>query len=71
MSVLKDMSNKVKKSEINTKRDSLDITGTLEKNEFIFNNEKEKELKAKLRETKEKVRIAEPITPGLDTVKPK
>ncbi len=71
MSVLKDLSNKVKKIEINTEGDLLDITRTFEKKDFILGDEKEKELKAKLRDTKEKVGIAEPITPGLDTVKPK
>lgn len=71
MSVLKDMSNKVKKSEINTEGDLLDITRTFEKENFILGDKKEKELKTKLRDTKEKVGIAEPITPELDTVKPK
>ena len=44
MSVLKDISNKVKKSEINTEGDVLDITGTLKKNKFILDNEKELQL---------------------------
>ena len=71
MSVLKDMSNKVKKSEINTEGDVLDITGTLKKNKFILDNEKELQLKRKLKDTKNQVVIVEPITPELDKVKPK
>ena len=38
MSVLKDISNKVKKSEINTEGDVLDIKGTLKKNKFILDD---------------------------------
>ncbi len=71
MSVLKDISNKVKKNEINTEGDVLDITGTLKKNKFILDNEKELQLKRKLKDTKNQVVIVEPITPELDKVKPK
>ena len=71
MSVLKDISNKVKKSEINTEGDVLDITGTLKKNKFILDDKEELQLKRKLKDTKNQIAIAEPITPGLDTVKPK
>ena len=71
MSVLKDISNKVKKNEINTEWDVLDITGTLKKNKFILDNEKELQLKRKLKDTKNQVVIVEPITPELDKVKPK
>ena len=71
MSVLKDISNKVKKNEINTEGDVLDITGTLKKNKFILDNEKELQLKRKLKDTKNQFLIVEPITPELDKVKPK
>ena len=71
MSVLKDISNKVKKSEISTEGDVLDITGTLKKNKFILDDKEELQLKRKLKDTKNQIAIAEPITPGLDTVKPK
>lgn len=71
MSVLKDLSNKVKKIEINTEGDVLDIKGTLEKNKFILDDKEELQLKRKLKDTKNQVAIAEPITPKLDKVKPK
>ena len=60
MSVLKDISNKVKKSEINTEGDVLDITGTLKKNKFILDDKEELQLKRKLQDTKNQVAIAEP-----------
>ena len=71
MSVLKDISNKVKKSEINTEGDVLDITGNLKKNKFILDDKEELQLKRKLKDTKNQVAIAEPINPELDKFKPK
>ncbi len=71
MSVLKDMSNKVKKIKIDPDRDLLDVTGIFNKNNFILDDKEELQLKRKLRDTKEQLAIAEPINPGLDTVKPK
>ena len=71
MSVLKDISNKVKKSEINTEGDVLDIKGTLKKNKFILDDKEELQLKRKLKDTKNQVAIAEQINPELDKFKPK
>lgn len=70
MSVLEDMSNKVKQSKINNEGDVLDITGTVTKNKYLYDKE-ELHLKRKIKDTKEQFAIAEPITPELDKVKPK
>lgn len=70
MSVLEDMSNKVKQIEINNEGDVLDITGTVTKNKYLYDKE-ELHLKRKIKDTKEQFAIAKPITPELDKVKPK
>ena len=70
MSVLEDMSNKVKQSKINNEGDVLDIPGTVTKNKYLYDKE-ELHLKRKIKDTKEQFAIAEPITPELDKVKPK